>query len=77
MVPCSKVRYPSQLTAELALKRFAARCRQRGSRVPTGSYWCGPCSSWHLTSKSPSRPAPWTTKRYTVRATGSAATAKL
>ena len=59
MGPCLKISYASRPVAERALKRVQASCRRRGRKIPTGSYWCGECRRWHLTSKSPSRPAPW------------------
>ena len=73
---CCKVRYPNQAVAEIALKHFQASCRRRGSKVPTGTYWCPGCRCWHLTSKSSSRPAPWQGKGQTGRASGKAAAAK-
>jgi hypothetical protein len=63
MGQCSKVRYASKAQAELALKHVQLSCRRRGRTVPTGSYWCAGCRSWHLTSKSPSRSAPWDQRR--------------
>ena len=76
MDSCNKVRHPSQAVAEIALNQSQAICRRRGSKVPTGTYWCPVCRCWHLTSKSPSRPAPWQRKGQTGRARGNAAAAK-
>lgn len=76
MAACSKIRYSNQTVAEKALKCFQDTCRRPGTKMPTGTYWCAACRSWHLTSKSPSRPAPWARKRQTDRARGSAAAAK-
>lgn len=63
MGPCFKVPYSSRPIAEFALRRVQASCRRRGRKVPTGTYWCAECRGWHLTSKSPSRPAPWLKNR--------------
>ncbi len=75
MRPCSKIPYSSQQSAEYALKHVRVSCRRRGRKVPTGTYWCSECRTWHLTFKSPSRPAPWQTARHTGRPSGKAATA--
>jgi len=56
---CSKVRYPSQLHAELAL----AALRRNAERRETGSYLCSVCRRWHLTSKSRSQVPPWRRKQ--------------
>lgn len=76
MGSCHKVRHPSQAVAEIALRHAQESCRRRGSKLPTGTYWCPVCRSWHLTSKSPSRRAPWQRKGQRERASGTAADAK-
>src|SRR6478735_6559703 len=59
MLRCSKIRYPTQSSAEMALRAIQRKSRARGRKAPTGSYWCNACRFWHLSSKSPSRRAPW------------------
>lgn len=76
MDTCHKVRHPNRVAAEIALKHFQASCRRRGSKIPTGTYWCATCLGSHVTSKSPSRPASWQRKGQTGRARGKAAAAK-
>lgn len=63
MLDCSKKSYPSQGAAERALHAIQNSCRSDGRKVPTGSYWCGLCKAWHLTSKSKSRTPSWLRKR--------------
>lgn len=55
MLDCSKKSYPSQWAAERALHAIQDAYRSHGRKAPTGSYWCGLCKAWHLTSKSKSR----------------------
>lgn len=60
MLRCSKNPYPNQQFAERALLAIQIKSGNLGRKVPTGTYWCSECKSWHLTSKTGSRPAPWT-----------------
>jgi hypothetical protein len=65
MPRCLKRPYPDQRSAERALLAVQLKSRDLGRKVPTGSYWCGECKSWHLTSQTGSRPAPWNRPRPT------------
>ncbi len=59
MLECSKKPYANRWAAERALQAIRESCRSRDRRAPTGSYWCGLCKAWHLTSKSKSRTPSW------------------
>lgn len=63
MLDCSKKSHTSQWAAERALRAIQELRRSRGGKSPTGSYWCGQCKAWHLTSKSKSRTSRWVRKR--------------
>ena len=63
MLDCSKKFYPNQWAAERALQAIQESGRSRGRKAPTGSYWCGLCQAWHLTSKSRSRTPGWVRRR--------------
>lgn len=62
MSECSKIRHQRKQAALAALAAIQRSADARGSDGPRGAYWCGPCQSWHLTSKSATRPAPWERK---------------
>jgi hypothetical protein len=65
MSDCSKIRYPSRRTAIAAMLAIARKNRKRDRRCPTGTYLCGSCRSWHLTSKSGNQTPPWEKERAT------------
>lgn len=45
--------------AERALHAIRQASRSQGQKVPSGSYWCRICRTWHLTCKSKSRVPTW------------------
>lgn len=48
-MPCKKIRYPSVISAKLAISSF--RGDERKSRMPSQFYWCKDCKGYHLTSR--------------------------
>ena len=61
---CSKLRYSTQWIALRANAcAIAGDCQRRNRKFPTGTYLCGECRSWHLTSKSGNQIPPWERKR--------------
>jgi len=63
MSDCSKIRYPSRRTAIAVMLAIARKNRKRDRKWPTGTYLCGSCRSWHLTSKSGNQIPPWEQER--------------
>ncbi len=59
MTGCTKRRYDTRWVAGLALRAVQRKSEALGRKPPTGSYLCGSCRGWHLTSKSKSQVPPW------------------
>lgn len=60
MRQCNKtVRFRMQWQAEVALRAIQRRPVTPEGKKPTGSYLCGSCMAWHLTSKGESQQPPW------------------
>lgn len=62
MSDCTKVSLRTAAEAARALSIVSRKKRRAGAKAPTGHYWRANCRAWHLTSRAPSRPAPWTRK---------------
>ena len=59
MSDCSKIPFASRTKATIAMRAIRRKKTARGLKGPTGAYLCGPCKSWHLTSKSTTQTPPW------------------
>jgi hypothetical protein len=63
MSECSKVAYSSRGAALFAMRAIAQAKRARGRTGPRGTYVCGSCRCWHLTSGAGMRKPPWERRR--------------
>jgi hypothetical protein len=59
MSECSKIHYPSRGSAVNAMRAIRRRYAKRGLTGPSGTYLCGSCQCWHLTSKTGVQTPPW------------------
>lgn len=55
----SKIGYASRWTAMAAMRGIASKHGKRDRTCPTGTYLCGVCRTWQLTSKSGHQIPPW------------------
>ncbi len=56
---CSKLPYPTQQAAIVALRGILRANRGRDRKLPTGTHLCSDCHRWHITSKSGHQVPPW------------------
>jgi hypothetical protein len=60
---CSKLSYPTQWMARRAMRAISRDCQRLNLKCPAGTYLCGECRTWHITSQPGHQIPPWVKAR--------------